>query len=72
MSSISSPYNDVVEGRVRTAERRTREATGMGLFHWLTIGTAAASLTLYLLGKKNLAIFVGLWPPTIQSLRPRS
>lgn len=72
MATMSSPYNDVVEGRVRMAERRTRETTGMGLFHWLTIGTAAASLTLYLLGRKNLAIFVGLWPATIQSLRPRN
>lgn len=43
----------------------------MGALDWLTIGSIAASVALFLAGKKQTAIFVGLWPPTFQALRRR-
>jgi hypothetical protein len=60
------------EARMRSADEMTRSKTGLSLFHWLALGAAAASVTLFALGKKNLAIFVGLWPPTITALRGSS
>lgn len=61
--------NDVAESTVRNLEERTRRSTGSSLLHWLTIGAIATSVGLFVAGKKNLAIFVGLWPPTLQALR---
>lgn len=41
----------------------------MSLFHILTLGSIGASLALFLSGKKEAGIFVGLWPPTFQALK---
>ncbi len=43
----------------------------MGAFDWLTVGSIAASVALFITGKKMAAIFVGLWPPTFQAMRRR-
>ncbi len=61
--------NDVAESTVRNLEERSRRFSGSSLLHWLTIGSIATSVGLFIAGKKNLAIFVGLWPPTLQALR---
>jgi hypothetical protein len=61
--------HDVTESTLRRADERTRESTGLSLLHWLTIGSIATSIGLFIAGKKELAIFVGLWPPTFQALR---
>jgi hypothetical protein len=61
--------HDVAESTLRRADDRTREATGVSLLHWLTIGSIATSIGLFIAGKKDLAIFIGLWPPTFQALR---
>lgn len=63
------PMNDVAESTIRRADERTREATGMSAMHLLTIGAIAASVGLYIAGRKQLAIFIGLWPPTLQAMR---
>jgi hypothetical protein len=37
--------------------------------HILTFGSIGASIALYLAGKRQAAVFVGLWPPTFQALK---
>jgi hypothetical protein len=61
--------NDVAESTLQKVEERTRRSTGMNILHWATFGSIAASVALFIAGKKNLAIFIGLWPPTLQALR---
>ena len=60
---------DVVESTARDLDQTTKQATGVSLFHLLTLGSIGASIALYLSGKKEAAIFVGLWPPTFQALK---
>jgi len=60
---------DVVEATLRTIDQSTKHATGVSLFHILTLGSIGASLALYFTGNKTAAIFVGLWPPTFQALK---
>ena len=63
---------DVAERTARNLDRPVKSATGLSLFHWLTLGSIGASIALFAAGKKNLAIFIGLWPPTIQALKAAS
>jgi hypothetical protein len=60
---------DVVEATLRTIDQSTKQATGVSLFHILTLGSIGASLALFFSGNKTAAIFVGLWPPTFQALK---
>ncbi|HEX7174416.1 MAG TPA: hypothetical protein VF240_03930 [Pyrinomonadaceae bacterium] len=60
---------DVVESTARGLDQTTKQATGISLFHLLTLGSIGASIALYIAGKKDAAIFVGLWPPTFQALK---
>ena len=60
---------DVVESVARDLDLTTKRAAGVSLFHLLTLGSIGASMALFLAGKKNAAIFVGLWPPTFQALK---
>lgn len=60
---------DRVESNAERLEQQTREKTGMSLFHWMTPGSIGASIALFAAGKKHLALFVGLWPPTFQALK---
>jgi len=39
------------------------------MFHILTFGSIGPSIALYLAGKRQAGIFVGLWPPTFQALK---
>ncbi len=61
--------SDKAEDMLRSFDESTKESTGMSLLHILTLGSVAASLTLFFSGKKQTAIFVGLWPPTFQALK---
>lgn len=38
------------------------------VYYWASLGSIGASALLMLLGRKNLSIFVGLWPPTFAVL----
>ena len=67
-SAMSSTV-DTVESRAEMMDQKAREKTGMSLFHWLTLGSIGASIALFAAGKKNLALFIGLWPPTFQALK---
>lgn len=66
---MSAP--DVAESTLQRAEEVSRARTGMGVLQWLTLGSIAASVALFIAGKKQLAIFIGLWPPTLQAMRRR-
>ena len=54
---------------MKTVDESTKSATGVSLFHILTFGSIGASIALYLAGRREAGIFVGLWPPTFQALK---
>jgi|GEM_PF-805994 len=60
---------DAAESLLRTIDASTKSATGVSLFHILTLGSIGASLALFFSGNKQAGIFVGLWPPTFQALK---
>jgi len=63
---------DAIEQAARNVDEKVKQGTGMSLFHVLTLGSIGASIALYIAGKKELAIFIGLWPPTFQALKAAS
>lgn len=67
--SMRQGNHDIAESALRKMDRSVKNSTGVSLFHILTIGSIAASIALYLSGKKSLGIFVGLWPPTFEALK---
>ena len=67
--SNNGEQKDVAESVLRTIDRSTKQATGLSLFHILTLGSIGASIALFFSGKKQAGIFVGLWPPTFQALK---
>jgi len=60
---------DAAESMLKTVDETTKGATNISLFHILTLGSIGASIALFLTGKKQAGIFVGLWPPTFQALK---
>ena len=60
---------DSAESMLKTIDESTKETTNISLFHILTLGAIGASIALFLSGKKEAGIFVGLWPPTFQALK---
>lgn len=68
-SSATSGQKDAAESLIRTVDESTKQATGISLFHILTLGSIGASIALFLSGNKQAGIFVGLWPPTFQALK---
>jgi len=68
-TALTTGNNDVVETALVTVDESTKSATGVSLFHILTLASIGGSLALFFAGKKSAAIFVGLWPPTFQALK---
>lgn len=62
-------FRDQAESFGKKIHRIGKHTTGMSPFHWLTLGSIAASIALFATGKKHLALFVGLWPPTFQAVK---
>ncbi|HYN84469.1 MAG TPA: hypothetical protein VER32_04405 [Pyrinomonadaceae bacterium] len=60
---------DAAESVLKTVDESAQGATGVSLFHILTFGSIGAAVALYLAGRRQGAIFVGLWPPTFQALK---
>lgn len=60
---------DAAETMLKTIDKTTQKATGVSLFHILTLGAIGASIALFASGKQKAGIFVGLWPPTFQALK---
>lgn len=65
----ASAKRDVAETVLKTMDKTTEKATGVSLFHILTLGAIGASIALFFSGKQKAGIFVGLWPPTFQALK---
>ena len=65
----ASEKRDAAETMLKTVDKSTEKATGVSLFHILTLGAIGASIALFLSGKQKAGIFVGLWPPTFQALK---
>ncbi len=65
----TSAKRDAAETMLKTVDKSTEKATGVSLFHILTLGAIGASIALFLSGKQKAGIFVGLWPPTFQALK---
>ena len=68
-TAANGESTDVAESMLRSMDVSTKGATGISLFHILTLGSIGASVALFLSGKKMAGIFVGLWPPTFQALK---
>ena len=68
-STASGQQTDAAESMLKTVDETTVQSTGISLFHILTLGSIGASIALFLSGKKEAGIFVGLWPPTFQALK---
>ena len=67
---LQSPAKrDVAQSVLKPMDNLTTKATGLSLFHILTLGAIGASVALFLSGKQRAGIFVGLWPPTFQALK---
>ena len=67
--SLSAPKRDAAESMLKVVDKSTQNATGVSLFHILTLGSIGASIALFFSGKQKAGIFVGLWPPTFQALK---
>ena len=67
--TTTTGQTDAAESLIRTVDESTKQATGISLFHILTLGSIGASLALFFTGNKQAGIFVGLWPPTFQALK---
>jgi hypothetical protein len=62
-------FMDYAESFGKTVSRLGKAKTGMSTIHWLTLASIGTSIGLFLAGKKQAALFVGLWPPTFQALK---
>lgn len=60
---------DAAETILSSIDRSSTHATGVSVFHLLSIASIGASLALYFSGRKMAGIFVGLWPPTFEALK---
>ena len=68
-TTANEGQTDLAESMLRGIDSSTKQSTGISLFHILTLGSIGASIALFLSGKKEAGIFVGLWPPTFQALK---
>lgn len=72
MSDLASSVKvDPLETRFHSIDSAVAEQTGTGLLNWLTLGSIVASIYLFSTGRKQLGIFIGLWPPTFQALKKK-
>lgn len=63
--------NDPLESRIHAIDAAVADQTGLGLLNWLTAGSIVASIYLFASGRRQLGIFIGLWPPTFQALKKK-
>lgn len=68
---LPTTKNDPLESRIHAIDSAVADQTGLGLLNWLTLGSIAASIYLFASGKRQLGIFIGLWPPTFQALKKK-
>jgi hypothetical protein len=65
----SVAHKHTAESILQSIDKSTVEKTGISLFHILTFASIGASIALYLTGRRQTGVFVGLWPPTFQALK---
>lgn len=66
---VQGKAREAMEGlRLEAPPESVGRAMPPGLLNWLTLGSMVGSITLYFMGRKQDAIFIGLWPPTLQAL----
>jgi len=53
------------EGRVARAIEEQTAKLPSDTFMWAAVGSMATSLTFELMGKREMALFVGQWAPTL-------
>lgn len=59
-------YTDVQQQSRRAIQQVESMPSSVSL--GTVLGSMALSLVLFMLGRRNLGLFVGLWPPTILNL----
>jgi hypothetical protein len=60
---MATNYNpEHMEGKVATAIEQQTAKIPSDVFLWTALGCMAASLTLQILGRKHLSLFIGQWP----------
>ena len=62
-TSTGGQNKDMAESMIKTIDETTKQSTGVSLLHILTLGSIGASIALFLSGKKDAAIFVGITTP---------
>ena len=67
--SMTHHGEDAIDSTAKSFDSQSKRMTGSSALHWATLVSIGASITLFLAGKRELAIFVGLWPPTFQALK---
>jgi len=61
--------SDLAEAALRMFDEGVTSKSKVSVFHVLTAASIIGAIALFLKGKKQEAIFVGLWPPTFEALR---
>ncbi len=59
-------YTDMQQQSRRALEQV--ESMPSSIYLGTVLGSMALSLLLFMMGRRNLGLFVGLWPPTILNL----
>ncbi len=60
---------DRAEAALRLLDEGMSGKSRVSVFHVLTAASIVGAILLFLKGRKQEAIFVGLWPPTFEALR---
>jgi hypothetical protein len=60
---------DRAEAALRMLDKGMSGKSRVSVFHVLTAASIVGAILLFLKGRKQEAIFVGLWPPTFEALR---
>jgi len=60
---------DRAEAALRFLDEGISGKSRVSLFHVLTAASIIGAIALFLRGRKQEAIFLGLWPPTFEALR---
>jgi hypothetical protein len=63
-SMMDRQYGEHTEGTVAKAIEKQTAKLPSDVFLWAAIGSMATSMTLQLMGQRNVSLFVGQWAPT--------
>lgn len=67
--ALEHEERDVTESLIGGVDRAAVRTTGVSLLRMLTFASIGASIALYLSGRRQDGIFVGLWAPTFEALK---